>query len=364
MSTTPTATANDKFVVHSNGHLKRIDASTLTNGQYGFTVADGGLSVSEIDTEIKVTSFKDKDKKPLIPTSPFVPIAQRDGFMKLQLPNATNVVCGVLNKGSDGYICQDITGVNVIRQQYKLTPPADGSAFYYYNNTQSVWKSVAVPNGAYYIKRDTNDVQLIKVSGDNLFAENGFFATSENVMVQWNKNTLNKINVPTKAGNYNLNVDGNLTFGQGETVERLSVTYKLSAKEGKSPTLGTGIQINGSGDDNIAFDSTYKLKTNSRFYVEAKFTFQINENSVFDTMERPAKFTFALSSDSDNVVDSQYVYHPENGILELRFSGICSALDSETPNISVTPDEVFTALNINLPYADSTNLGSITFIEV
>ena len=49
---------NDKFVVHSNGHLKRIDASTLSNGSYGFKVANGTISVSTVETEISPASFK------------------------------------------------------------------------------------------------------------------------------------------------------------------------------------------------------------------------------------------------------------------------------------------------------------------
>ena len=141
------------------------------------------------------------------------------------------------------------------------------------------------------------------------------------------------------------------------------MTYKLSAKSGKVPTLGNGVMIS-SGDENVAFDSTYKLKAASKFYVDAHFTYMVNDTSVFDNMVKPAKITLKLGSDNNNIIDSQYIYHPESGILDLHFSGISKSLISETPQIVLEPDETFNAIGVNLSYADMTNLGSITFIEI
>lgn len=190
--------------------------------------------------------------------------------------------------------------------------------------------------------------------------------TEPNILsLQFNKGKVNNVTVPETAGNYNLNVDadGNVSFSQGETVERLCVTYKLSAKSGKVPTLGTGVMIS-SGDENVAFDSTYKLKAASKFYVDAHFTYMVNDTSVFDNMVKPAKITFKLGSDNNNIIDSQYIYHPESGILDLHFSGVSKSLISETPQIVLEPDETFNAIGVNLAYADMTNLASITFMEV
>lgn len=362
MSETPAA--NDKFVVHSNGHIKRIDASSLDAGEYAFNVNNGAITVKAIENGVKPSSFKDTTGKVLTPSSPYIPLVQnKEGFAKLVLPNAQDTVCGIVNKGSTGFICQNLTGTNVITQQYKLSAPTT-SAMYYYDKDIG-WKEIPCNAGSYYMQYDSQGIKWATLNAKTLYQHAFGLGTTPNIIMQYNKGTVNNVEVPSVAGNYNLAVDasGNVSFTQGETVSRLSVTYKLSAKEGKVPTLGVGIMIQ-SGDENIAFDSTYKLKANSRFFVDAKFTYIVNDTSVFDNQARPAKITFKLGSDNNNIVDSQYVYHPESGLITLHFSGVCKALTSETPQICIEPDEVFNAIGVNLAYADTTNLGQITFIEV
>ena len=360
------SSANDKFVVHSNGHLKRIDATTLENGAYGYTVTDGAITVKAIETDIKTSSFKDASGKALMPTAPFIPVANnRDGFVKLPLPTVDNGLCGIINTGSTGFTTRNITKGGVIKNQYNLDIPTTPS-LYYYDSATSGWKAVACASGgSYYIQHDSQGIKCAALNAKTLYQHAFGLGTTPNIIMQYNKGTVNNIAVPTTAGNYNLNVDtdGNVTFTQGETVAKLAVTYKLSSKEGKVPTLGEGFSIS-SGDENVAFDSTYKLKTNARFYIDAKFTYIINDTSMFDSQARPAKITFKLGSDNNNIVDSQYVYRPESGLLTLHFSGICKATASETPVLIVEVDETFKSIGVNLAYADTTNLGSITFIEV
>lgn len=364
MSETPTTTGNDKFIIHSNGHIKRLDASTLS-GNYAFNVADGNITMKAVETDIKTSSFKDKDGKALMPSAPFIPVAEnRDGFTKFPLPTVGNGLCGIINTGATGYTTRNITKSGVIKNQYQLDIPTSPSLFYY-DSATSGWKAIACNAGSYYIQHDSQGIKMAALNAKTLYQHCFGYGTSPNLILQYNKGTIHNVEVPSVAGNYNLSVDnsGNVSFGQGETVERLCVTYKLSAKSGKTPTLGEGFMLT-SGDENVAFDSTYKLKANSKFYIDAKFTYIVNDTSVFDNMVRPAKITFKLGSDDNNIVDSQYIYHPESGILELHFSGICKSLITETPQIVVQPDETFTALAVNLGYADLTNLGSITFIEV
>ena len=362
MSETPSG--NDKFIVHSNGHIKRLDASGLT-GDFAFNVANGNITMKAVETDITTSSFKDSNKKPLIPTKPFIPVAvNRDGFSKLEMPTEANGLCGIINTGATGFTTRNITKSGVIKNQYNLDIPTTPSLFYY-DSATSGWKSIHINTGG-YIQKDSAGVNFVPLTAKNLYQHAFGLGTTPNILsLQFNRGTLHNVTVPSVAGNYNLAVDadGNVSFSQGETVERLCVTYKLSAKSGKVPTLGTGVMIS-SGDENVAFDSTYKLKANSKFYVDAHFSYIVNDTSVFDNMVKPAKITFKLGSDNNNIIDSQYIYHPESGILDLHFRGISKSLISETPQIVIEPDETFTALGINLAYVDNTNLGSVTFMEV
>lgn len=361
MSETPSG--NDKFIVHSNGHIKRLDAAGMT-GDYAFNVSNGNITMKQVETDITTSSFKDSNKKPLIPSKPFIPVAvNRDGFAKLEMPTEANGLCGIINTGSTGFTTRNITKSGVIKNQYNLDIPTTPS-LYYYDSATSGWKSIHINTGG-YIQKDSAGVNFVPLTAKNLYQHAFGLGTTPNIIMQYNKGTVHNVEVPSQQGNYNLAVDGegNVSFSQGETVERLCVTYKLSAKSGKVPTLGTGVMIS-SGDENVAFDSTYKLKAESKFYVDAHFTYMINDTSVFDNMVRPAKITFKLGSDNNNIIDSQYIYHPESGILDLHFRGISKSLISETPQIVIEPDESFNEIGVNLAYADMTNLGSITFMEV
>lgn len=363
MSETPSG--NDKFLVHSNGHLKRLDAAGM-NGDYAFSVSNGNITMKTVETDIKTSSFKDKDGKALIPTAPFIPVAQnKDGFVKFPLPTEGNGLCGIINTGATGYTTRNITKSGVIKNQYQLDIPTTPT-MYYYDAPNSGWKAIKCPAGSFYMQHDSRGCKWAALNAKTLYQHCFNLGTEPNILsLQYNRGNVNNVTVPTVAGNYNLNVDadGNVSFSQGETVERLCVTYKLSAKSGKVPTLGTGVMIS-SGDENVAFDSTYKLKAASKFYVDAHFTYMVNDTSVFDNMVKPAKITLKLGSDNNNIIDSQYIYHPESGILDLHFSGISKSLISETPQIVLEPDETFNAIGVNLSYADMTNLASITFMEV
>nr|DAD57299.1 MAG TPA: hypothetical protein [MELD virus sp.] len=363
MSETPSG--NDKFIVHSNGHIKRLDASGL-NGDYAFNVSNGNITMKAVETDITTSSFKDSNKKPLIPTKPFLPIAvNRDGFAKLEMPTEANGLCGIINTGATGFTTRNITKGGVIKNQYNLDLPTV-SSLYYYDAATSGWKVIACNAGSFYIQHDSQGIKMAALNAKTLYQHCFGLGTSPNILsLQYNKGNVNNVTVPETAGNYNLAVDadGNVSFSQGETVERLCVTYKLSAKSGKVPTLGNGVMIS-SGDENVAFDSTYKLKAASKFYVDAHFTYMVNDTSVFDNMVKPAKITLKLGSDNNNIIDSQYIYHPESGILDLRFSGVSKSLISETPQIVLETDEAFNAIGVNLSYADMSNLGSVTFIEI
>ena len=361
MSETPSG--NDKFLVHSNGHLKRLDAAGMT-GDYAFNVSNGNITMKAVETDITTSSFKDSNKKPLIPAKPFIPVAvNRDGFAKLEMPTEANGLCGIINTGATGFTTRNITKGDVIKNQYNLDIPTTPS-LYYYDSDTSGWKAIACNRGSFYVQHDSQGIKMAALNAQTLYQHCFNLGTSPNIIMQYNKGTVHNIEVPSTAGNYNLAVDnsGNVSFGQGETIERLCVTYKLSAKSG-NPTLGTGVMIS-SGDENVAFDSTYRLKAASKFYVDAHFTYMVNDTSVFDNMVKPAKITLKLGSDNNNIIDSQYIYHPESGILDLHFSGISKSLISETPQIVIEPDETFNAIGVNLAYADNTNLASITFMEV
>ena len=364
MSETPAGT--DKIVIHGSGHLKRIDTSTLEKGDYAYSIDNGNISIKQIDSSVTTSSFKDKDGKILVPTQPFIAINQnKDGFTKLSLPQTQDKVCGVVNKGATGFICQDITGVNVITQQYNLTSPTD-SSIYCYDKVAKGWKALSFAAGPYFLQADSSGLNPVKLTPVNLYRHAfGIPVNSNMFTIQYNKGEIHQVVVPSTQGNYCLSVDnsGNVSFGQGEITSRLCVTYNLSAKEGQNPTLSDHIMVS-SGDEKIQFDSTYKLKTDTRFFVDGKFTFIVNDTSVFDNMIKPAKMTLKLGSDNTNIVDTQYIYHPESGILELHFSGICKPLITETPQIVLEGDETFTAINVNLSFADRTNLATITFIEV
>lgn len=366
MSETSTTTGTCKIVYHESGHLKRIDTSTLEKGDYAYSINNGNISIKQIDSSVTTSSFKDKDDKILVPTQPFIPIAQnKDGFTKLSLPQTQDKVCGIVNKGATGFVCQDLTGVNVITQQYNLTSPTD-SSIYCYDKVAKGWKALSFAAGPYFLQADSSGLNPVKLTPVNLYRHAfGIPVTCNMFSIQYNKGDIHQVAVPSQQGNYCLSVDANggVSFGQGEITSRLCVTYKLSAKEGQNPTLSDGLMIS-SGDDKILFDSNYKLKVNSKFYIDGKFTFIVNDTSVFDNMIKPAKITFKLGSDDSNIVDTQYIYHPESGILELHFSGICKPLITETPQIVLEADENFTAIGVNLSFADRTNLATITFIEV
>lgn len=151
MSETPSG--NDKFIVHSNGHIKRLDAAGMT-GDYAFNVSNGNITMKAVETDITTSSFKDSNKKPLIPTKPFIPVAvNRDGFAKLEMPTEANGLCGIINTGATGFTTRNITKGGVIKNQYNLDIPTTPS-LYYYDAATSGWKAIACNAGSYYIQHD------------------------------------------------------------------------------------------------------------------------------------------------------------------------------------------------------------------
>lgn len=229
MSETPSG--NDKFLVHSNGHLKRLDAAGMT-GDYAFNVSNGNITMKQVETDITTSSFKDSNKKPLIPTKPFIPVAvNRDGFAKLEMPTEANGLCGIINTGATGFTTRNITKDGVIKNQYNLNIPTEAS-LYYYDAATSGWKAIACNRGSFYVQHDSQGIKMAALNAQTLYQHCFNLGTEPNIIMQYNKGTVHNIEVPSTAGNYNLSVDnsGNISFGQGETVERLCVTYKLSAK--------------------------------------------------------------------------------------------------------------------------------------
>lgn len=358
---------NDKFVIQTNGHLKRIPTTGLANGSYGFTLTDGAISVGEVETEVTPNSFKNTTGTALTPTSPFVPVAyNRNGFVKMLLPSAANDVSGIINTGSGEYQSKSITGVNVITNQYKLSAPTNPS-LYYYDTAASAWKAIACNRGNFYIQHDSTGIKFASLDAKTLYQHCFGLGTSPNIIMQYNKGTVHNVAVPTTAGNYNLNVDaqGNVSFSQGEVAKRLTVSYNLSTKAGATtPTIGSdGLMLALSQDSAVQADSTFKLKASTKFYVDAKFSCYIPDTSVYDSQTKSGKVMFKIGgSDASNLVDSQYILHPECGILELRFTGLVT-VNSETPTMFIELDDTLKAFT-TLSFADSTNLGKLTFIEV
>lgn len=357
---------NDKFVIQTNGHLKRIPTTGLANGSYAFTLTDGAISVGEVETSITPNSFKNTTGATLAPTSPFVPVAyNRNGFVKMLMP-AANDLSGIFNSGTGEYQSKSITGVNVITNQYKLAAPTIPS-FYYYDPAATAWKAMhCTKGGSYYLQHDSTGIKCASLDATTLYYHCFGYGKTPNLIMQYNKGKIHNIEVPT-AGNYNLNVDadGNVSFSQGEVAERLTVSYNLSTKAGTTtPTIGSdGLLLALSQDGAIQADSTFKLKASTKFYVDAKFTCYIPDTSVFDSQAKAGKVSFKIGgSDASNLVDSQYILHPECGILELRFTGLVT-VNSETPTIFIELDDTLKAFT-TLSFADSTNLGKLTFIEV
>ena len=361
------STNTSKFVIQENGHLKRISTDGLSNGSYGFKLTDGAISVGAIESEITPNSFKNPSGTALAPTSPFVPVAySRNGFVKLLMPSTANDLSGIVNTGSGEYQSKSITGVNVITNQYKLSAPTTPS-LYYYDNAASTWKAIACSRGSYYIQHDSTGIKLANLDATTLYYHCFGLGATPNIIMQYNKGTIHNIEVPSTAGNYNLNVgaDGNVTFSQGEVAQRLTVSYKLSTKSGATtPTIGTdGLLLALSQDGAVQADSTFKLKASTKFYVDAKFSCYIPDTSVYDSQTKAGKVMFKINgSDASNLVDSQYVLRPECGILELHFTGLVT-VNSETPTMFIELDDTLKAIT-TLSFADSTNLGKLTFIEV
>lgn len=361
------STNTSKFVIQENGHLKRISTDGLSNGSYGFKLTDGAISVGAIESEITPNSFKNTTGSSLVPTSPFVPVAfNRNGFVKLLMPSAANDLSGIMNTGSGEYQSKSITGVNVITNQYKLSAPTTPS-LYYYDTAASAWKAIACSRGSYYIQHDSTGIKFANLDATTLYYHCFGLGATPNIIMQYNKGTIHNIEVPSTAGNYNLNVgaDGNVTFSQGEVAQRLTVSYKLSTKSGATtPTIGTdGLLLALSQDGAVQADSTFKLKASTKFYVDAKFSCYIPDTSVYDSQTKAGKVMFKINgSDASNLVDSQYVLRPECGILELHFTGLVT-VNSETPTMFIELDDTLKAIT-TLSFADSTNLGKLTFIEV
>ena len=224
---------NDKFVIQTNGHLKRIPTTGLANGSYGFSLTDGVISVGEVETEVTPNSFKNTTGSALTPTSPFVPVAfNRNGFVKLLMPTDTNVLSGIVNTGSGEYKTMSIQGASVIKNQYKLDAPTTPS-FYYYDSAASTWKATACgKGGSYYLQHDSTGIKCANLNAQTLYQHCFGLGTTPNIIMQYNKGTVNNVAVPSTAGNYNLNVDadGNVSFSQGEVAKRLTVSYNQGWK--------------------------------------------------------------------------------------------------------------------------------------
>ena len=360
---------SDKVVYHSDGHLKRVDASKMTNGSYAFKVSNGILSIDPVENGVTTTSFKTPSGSIIAPVDPFIPIAiNASGFGSLTLSKIESDPCAILYKGAaEGWVTQSIKGANVIAQLYGLTPESDGSALYYYSTTTGAWKALSVNSGYSFLRNNSGDLTTVEMNAENLY-EYGFgYGKQDNVIIQYNKGYINEITVPTTQGNYNLGVDssGNVSFSQGEVGQRQAVTYKLSAGNNVPTLNGTEITIQGSGSGNFNFNTTFTLKSNSKYYVDARFWFKVSDTSVFDDITTALQVTFKIgSSGTDGVIGSQYIYHPENGVLELHFTGVSPQLTTATPNMYITCDKSFSNGKIDLPFLDSTNVGQITFVEV
>lgn len=359
---------NDKFVVHSNGHLKRIDASTLSNGSYGFKVTDGTIAVSTVETEISPASFKTTTGTPIISDGPFIPVAvNSSGFTKFTVPKKENDIYGIVYKGLEGYTSQSIKGVNVISQLYGITPQTSGSALYYYNTTLSAWKALSVEDGYTMLRNASGELSTVTLTGERLFENIIDCAQTDNQLVQYNKGTIKKIDVPATAGNYNLNVDasGNVSFSQGEVAQRQAVTYKLTVPTNNTAALdGNDLKIQGSGNGKFQYNTTFNLKTNSKYFVDATFWFKIEDTSLFDEQSSPVSVTLKIGSGSDNIIASQLIYHPESGVLQLHFSGVSALLSTAKPDLYLVTDKNWSTMNLNLPILDKTNAGQISFLEV
>lgn len=363
------STTGDKIVYHSGGHLKRTDVSKLSNGSYAFKVTDGAISVSPVQASTTVTtsSFKNPNGSMIFPDPPFIPVAQNtSGFLPFYVPTVASNVCAIVNNGAGEYQSVNIEGVNVIKKLYQVIPSSNVSQMYYYNTNLNVWKEMSVSEGYTFLKNNSGTISTVTMNGLNLF-EYGFgYTKSDNLLIQYNKGEVHNITIPTTAGNYNLNVDtdGNVSFSQGEIAQRQAVTYKLSAGTNTPSLNGSEFKIKGSGNGGFVYNTALNLKSNSKYYVDARFWFKIEDTSIFDSLSNALTVSFKIGSGTDNIIGTQYIFHPENGVLELHFTGVSALLTSATPDMYLVCDKSFTEHKVDLPVLDTTNIAQITFVEV
>ena len=362
--------------------------------------------------------FKDKDGKTISSSTPYIPVVSNDGFVQLTVPTSTGGYYGYSLRDDGTYESKPLTGSN-ITDMLGVTP-TNKPQLYAYNGATSKWTAINPSMGSFFMYNNGITINPIEFTGQNIYTYAYGGTKTDNTIIQYNKGNINKINVPstsgyyylsvdssgnvsiesfdgksvfnsafgidkkdntiiqynngsikkivvpTSAGNYNLNVDanGNVSFSQGEISERLATTYTLSVS-GTTPkfTAGTDFVIKGNGTGNVVFNTTLNLKK-TKYYVDAKFWFRVDDSSIFDDTTTLTTFTFKIGSGTTNIIGKQLLYHPENGMLELRFSGISAAVSSNQPDFYITTTGAFADLNVTLPVADVTYVGELTFIEV
>ena len=369
-TTTTTTTTPDKWVIHRNGHLKRIDTKDYTNAQYVYQLKDGTLTMTAIDPYVKTTSFKDASDAVINPSNgPFLPVASNDGFVRWPMPTSYDSVYGFsTTEDGKGYQSVPITGSNAI--QFVLGGnyvPTTGITMYAYNATLSRWQNIGLLNGASFLYNTGGAITSMELNGENVM-KYAFNCTSktDNVLIQYNKGAINKIAVPSTSGNYNLKVDakGNVTFTQGEVVSKLAETYRISINVIAEDFDGSNFVLAGNGAGIYAFDKVPQLIKGAKYFVEAKFWFRVDDSSIFDDTTTTTIFTFKIEEGDDNIIGRQILYHPENGILELRFSGVSGPMPSTQPSYYLTTSGAFNDLGVTLKYADRDYVGEITVIEI
>lgn len=372
MSETPSTTTNEQIVVHSGGHLKRVSTAGLENGAYTFKLQDGAFSLTAAaNTTVTPTMLVDASgNKPLM-TGCRIPVATTNGtkWDKLTLPTDQNDCKAILYKGTDGWATTSITGGNLLTNLMGLSKPTSADNCYqvYWNAKDSKWKLTnAMSAGMWMLMKDSNGMSYVKLNGANFFNYCCNVENTENVILQYNKGTVQKIAVPTEVGTYSLSVgqNGDVAFSTGAVGAKAYYNYTLALKSGGTkPTIKNGeFCYRGIPDPNVTADSEWKLKIHANYLIDARFYCSVDDTAVFDNQQAPSKISLKIgTSDNSVVVCETYLFHPESNMIEFHFTGICTNLQTEDPYLIIKTDSTLNNIEFKFPVD---LIGRISLVEL
>lgn len=374
MSETSSTTTNEQIVVHSGGHLKRISTAGLENGAYTFKLQDGAISLTAAaNTTVNPKMLKGSDDKaPLAAAGCNVPVATTNGtkWDKLTLPTDQNDCKAILYKGTDGWGTTSITGGNLLTNLMGLTKPTSADNCYqvYWNAKDSKWKLTnAMSAGMNMLMKDSNGISYVKLNGANFFNYCCNVENTENVILQYNKGTVQKITVPTEVGTYSLSVGqtGDVAFSTSTVGSRAHYNFVLAPKSGATqrPSILSGSYcFTGSGDTVVSADNEWKFKLHANYLIDARFYCSVADTAVFDNQQAPSKISLKIGSNqtSDTICET-YLFHPESNMIEFHFTGMLINLTKESPELWITTDSTIESIEFKFPVD---LIGRISMVEI